>query len=46
MLWMGKVDSSNAETVKLKLSLMPEEIRPFVKSIMGIKGKNFLDTST
>ena len=41
MLWMGKVDSRNAETVKNKLSQMLEEIKPFIKSITGDNGKEF-----
>ncbi len=41
MLWMGKVESRDAEIVKIKLSQMLEEIRPFIKSITGDNGKEF-----
>jgi transposase, IS30 family len=41
MLWMGKVNTRDAETVKIKLSQMLEEIRPFIKSITGDNGKEF-----
>lgn len=41
MLWMGKVNTKDAETVKIKLSQMLEEIRPFIKSITGDNGKEF-----
>jgi transposase, IS30 family len=41
MLWMGKVDTRDAETVKIKLSQMLDEIRPFIKSITGDNGKEF-----
>ena len=41
MLWMKKVESRDAETVKIKLSQMLEEIRPFIKSITADNGKEF-----
>ena len=41
MLWMGKVETREAEIVKNKLSQMLEEIRPFIKSITGDNGKEF-----
>lgn len=41
MLWMEKVESRDAEIVKIKLSQMLEEIRPFIKSITGDNGKEF-----
>lgn len=41
MLWMGKVESRDAEIVKIKLSQMLEEIRPFIKSITADNGKEF-----
>jgi transposase, IS30 family len=41
MLWMGKVTTRDAETIKIKLSQMLEEIRPFIKSITGDNGKEF-----
>lgn len=41
MLWMGKVKTRDAETVKIKLCQMLEEIRPFIKSITGDNGKEF-----
>ncbi|MDZ7613876.1 MAG: IS30 family transposase [Flavobacteriaceae bacterium] len=46
MLWMGKIDSRNAETVKLKLCQMLDEIRPYIKSITGDMAKNFRSTSS
>ncbi|MEZ4890257.1 MAG: hypothetical protein R2779_06750 [Crocinitomicaceae bacterium] len=44
MLWMKKVESRDAETVKIKLSQMLEEIRPFIKSITADNGRNFRET--
>jgi len=41
MLWMGKVETRDAETVKIKLTQMLDEIRPFIKSITGDNGKEF-----
>lgn len=41
MLWMGKVETREAEVVKIKLSQMLEEIRPFIKSVTGDNGKEF-----
>jgi IS30 family transposase len=41
MLWMGKVETRDAESVKIKLSQMLEEIRPFIKSVTGDNGKEF-----
>lgn len=41
MLWMGKVNTRDAESVKIKLSEMLDEIRPFIKSITGDNGKEF-----
>jgi IS30 family transposase len=41
MLWMGKVNTRDAEMVKIKLSQMLDEIRPFIKSMTGDNGKGF-----
>jgi IS30 family transposase len=41
MLWMGKVESRDAETVRIKLCYMLNEIRPFIKSITADNGKEF-----
>lgn len=41
MLWMRKVNTRDAETVKIKLSQMLDEIRPFIKSITADNGKEF-----
>lgn len=41
MLWMKKVQSRDAELVKLSLGQLLEEIRPYIKSITGDNGKEF-----
>ncbi len=41
MVWMSKVHCRDAETVRIKLSQMLDEIRPFIKSITGDNGKEF-----
>lgn len=41
MLWMGKVETRDAETVRIKLAEMLEEIRPYIKSITADNGKEF-----
>jgi transposase, IS30 family len=41
MLWMGKVETRDADIVRIKLSEMLDEIRPFIKSITGDNGKEF-----
>jgi IS30 family transposase len=41
MLWMKKVQSKDAELVKLSLGQLLEEIRPFIRSITGDNGKEF-----
>lgn len=41
MLWMGKVETRDAEMVRLKLSEMLDEIRPYIKSITADNGKEF-----
>ena len=41
MLWMGKVESRDAEIVRAKLSDMLEKIKPYIKSITSDNGKEF-----
>lgn len=41
MLWVGKVTTRDAQSIKIKLSQMLDEIRPFIKSITGDNGKEF-----
>lgn len=41
MLWMKKVESKDADIVRLELSKMLDEIRPYIKSITGDNGKEF-----
>lgn len=41
MLWMRKVDSKDAQVVRMKLCEMLDEIRPYIKSITGDNGKEF-----
>ena len=41
MLWMGKVETRDADIVRIKLSEMLDEIRPFIKSITADNGKEF-----
>jgi IS30 family transposase len=36
---MGKVETRDADIVRIKLSEMLDEIRPFIKSITGDNGK-------
>lgn len=41
MLWMRKVETREAEVVRVELSAMLEEIRPYLKSITADNGKEF-----
>jgi len=41
MLWMRKIETRDAEVVRLKLSEMLDEIRPYIKSITADNGKEF-----
>lgn len=41
MLWMRKVKTKDSESVRLKLSQMLDEIKPYIKSITGDNGKEF-----
>jgi transposase, IS30 family len=41
MLWMRKVESRDAELVRIKLCEMLDEIRPYIKSVTGDNGKEF-----
>ena len=41
MLWMGKVESRDAQVVSDKLSDMLEKIKPYIKSITSDNGKEF-----
>lgn len=41
MLWMRKVQTRDAELVRLKLCEMLEEIKPFIRSITADNGKEF-----
>lgn len=43
MLWMGKVNTKDAESVRIKLSQMLEEIKPYIKSITADNGKEFAE---
>ena len=41
MLWMRKVESKDAQVVRLKIIEMLDEIRPYIKSITADNGKEF-----
>ena len=41
MLWMKKVESKDAEIVKIKIDEMLDELRPYLISITGDNGKDF-----
>ena len=43
MLWMKKVESKDAEIVKIKITEMLDEIGPYLKSITGKMEKNLLE---
>jgi transposase, IS30 family len=43
MVWMRKVESKDATQVRIALSEMLEEIRPYIRSITGDNGKEFAE---
>lgn len=43
MLWMRKVETRDAQQVRIKLCEMLEDLRPYIKSITGDNGKEFAE---
>jgi IS30 family transposase len=41
MLWMGKVKTRDTDVVRIKLSQMLDEIRPYIKAITSDNGTEF-----
>lgn len=43
MLWMRKVETRDAQQVRIRLCEMLEDLRPYIKSITGDNGKEFAE---